>query len=297
MFLVVPIIVSLIPGLAWLWVFVNRDIYRHKSWRLIGLTFILGGISTIPAGVLNSYFIDESVFEGGLNFGTFAMQMLLVVGPVEEVSKFAAVWARAYHSTHFDEPMDGLVFAAAASLGFATVENVLYVLWFGAEVMIVRAPISTLGHVVFGSIWGYALARSFQKGQKGENRIITIAGGLLLAAGAHALFNTLLFGFPPGAFIMTAVGAVWVASRFRWAQQTSPFRFKQNYPNMPCPSCSQHIRVTSKYCRYCGKLVPDVDFRQVLLFCGSCGTSNGIRAKQCVSCDETLVLRKLRRAY
>ena len=73
--------------------------------------------------------------------------MLLVVGPVEEFSKFAVVRLKAYRSLYFDEPMDGLVYAAAASLGFASLENVLYVVDFGPEVMIVRAPVSTVAHL------------------------------------------------------------------------------------------------------------------------------------------------------
>ncbi|MBM3944598.1 MAG: PrsW family intramembrane metalloprotease, partial [SAR202 cluster bacterium] len=85
-----------------------------KPWRLIAVTFVLGGVSTIPAGILNSIFIDESVLEGGLDFAAVAIQMLMVVGPVEETSKFAAVWVRAYRSSYYEQPIDGLMFAAAA---------------------------------------------------------------------------------------------------------------------------------------------------------------------------------------
>ena len=53
--------------------------------------------------------------------------------------------------------MDGIVYATAASLGFATIENILYVLDGGLAVGIVRAIASVPGHVVFACIWGFAL--------------------------------------------------------------------------------------------------------------------------------------------
>ena len=62
--------------------------------------------------------------------------MLAIVGPVEETSKFLAIRLAVYRSLHFEEPMDGLVYGAAASLGFASLENLIYVLSYGPEVMI-----------------------------------------------------------------------------------------------------------------------------------------------------------------
>lgn len=52
----------------------------------------------------------------------------------------------------FDEPGDGLVYSTAASLGFASLENLFYIVQFGPAVMILRAPLSTAGHVVFGAV-------------------------------------------------------------------------------------------------------------------------------------------------
>ena len=82
--------------------------------------------------------------------------MTFVVGPVEELCKFAAVRLGPYRSLYFDEPVDGLVYASAASLGFASLENLFYVLEYGPEVMI-APPLSTVGHLVF--VWGFALGQ------------------------------------------------------------------------------------------------------------------------------------------
>ena len=90
----------------------------------------------------------------GAGLAAAAMAMLFVVGPVEETSKFLAVRLGAFRSLYFDEPRDGLVYAVAASLGFASLENLVYILQFGPEVMVGRAPLSTLAHVIFRKLLG-----------------------------------------------------------------------------------------------------------------------------------------------
>ena len=85
-------------------------------------------------------------------------------GRWKELCKFGAVRLGAYRSLYFDEPVDGLVYASAASLGFASLENLFYVLQYGPEVMLLRAPLSTVAHLVFGSIWGQALGQFYVSG-------------------------------------------------------------------------------------------------------------------------------------
>ena len=138
------ILASFSPGIFWLWFFLRQDRYRPEPKRLIALTFLLGSISTIPAIILESIFNIGGLLEDQTSLLTFATGMLLVVGPVEELCKFGVVRLVPYRSLYFDEPMDGLVYAATASLGFASLENLGYVLGYGPEVMLFRAPVSTI---------------------------------------------------------------------------------------------------------------------------------------------------------
>ena len=185
---------SFAPGLFWLWFYLRRDAYRPAPRRLIAVTFGLGCLSTIPAGIIEFIFLGDSLLEEGGGLGGVAAGMLFVVGPVEEACKFAVVRLKPYRSLYFDEPMDGLVYAAAASLGFASLENLFYVLEFGPEVMIVRAPVSTVSHLVHGSIWGYALGLHQASGYR---RSMLVAASLVLAAFIHAIFNILAFASFP----------------------------------------------------------------------------------------------------
>ena len=154
------VLVSLTPGIFWLWFYVRKDIYRPIPRRMLAVAFGLGCLSTIPAGLVEYFLLgrdlDAAILAGEAGFAATATAMLLVVGPVEEICKFGAAWIKPYRSLYFEEPIDALVYAAAAGLGFASIENILYVIEYGPEVMVVRAPVSTLGHLAVSCVWGYA---------------------------------------------------------------------------------------------------------------------------------------------
>lgn len=278
------LVLAFSPGLFWAWFFVRKDIYRPEPKRLIAFTFFLGIVSTIPAGILNEIFIDESIFSGNANLASVAMSMLFVVGPVEELSKFMAVRLLAYKSLYFDEPGDGLVYSTAASLGFASLENLLYIMRFGPSVMIVRAPLSTLAHVIFGTFWGRALGLRAQKTGSGLPSIIF---GITLAALAHGLFNVAVFSNPVVGVAMVVIGAYWTLRQFSWAQRVSPFRYKRNYPNIVCSSCGQQVRAISQFCRFCGE---DISYTHASLICSHCGLENRADAGFCTNCGDQLIV-------
>ena len=152
--------IGIAPGIFWLWMFTRNRRHRPRPARLLIFTFLAGGLVTAPAAGIEWLFLRDESEDTLATISTLAIAMFAVVGPVEETLKFAAVRFGVFRSRYFEEPVDGLIYAAAAGLGFASVENVFYALQFGPEIMIVRGPISTLAHVVFASIWGLALSRS-----------------------------------------------------------------------------------------------------------------------------------------
>ena len=175
--------------------------------------------------------------------------MLFVVVPVEEFSKFLAVRLGAYRSLHFDEPGDGPVYAAAASLGFASIENLGYVLAFGPAAMILRAPLSTAARVVFGGFWGYALGLRAGGGDS-RGGLWVVAVGLLAASAAHGVFNIAVSTLPLAAVALTALGVWWTLSRFDWARRGAPFRYRRNYPKIACAACGRRIAAISRFRRF-----------------------------------------------
>ena len=282
--------VAFAPGAFWLWFFARKDRYRPEPEKLIGLTFLLGMASTLPVLGLQFVFVDHSTFEPDSQLSETVVQGLFIAAAIEELAKFSVVWLVAYRTLHFDEPSDGLVYGAAASLGFASLENLFYVFSFGPEVMIVRAPLSTVAHVIFGCCWGYALGRSKQSGVARLSGIFGIFAGILVASITHAVFNISL-SWPPtivAVLVMVPLGIWWVLRRFDWANSVSPFRYRRNYPQITCPSCGNSISVISRYCRICGQRVVDSYYE---LICSQCQTVNRSDADYCTQCGDRFMFK------
>ena len=83
----------------------------------------------------------------------------------EEFFKFRVLQKISKHK-EFDEPMDGIVYGAVASLGFATLENIMYCIDGGLSVVAIRALTAVPAHASFGAIMGYYFSKSHFNGEK-----------------------------------------------------------------------------------------------------------------------------------
>ena len=210
--LIVPILLSF----AWL-LFVRRFDRAHPEpmW-LIAVTFLLGALSVVPAGLLEVLFASLSPWldPGLVTFGgqSFAFPLAfvvftVVVGLSEEGSKYLAAQF-AVRRPEFDEPVDGIVYGIVASLGFAAAENIRYfaVGRMNAPLVIARCFMSVPAHMFFGALWGYALGAKLVN--PGKRRW----AWLLFAAAMHGLFDAFLS--TDGAGLLAVVLNVGLASVF-----------------------------------------------------------------------------------
>jgi RsiW-degrading membrane proteinase PrsW (M82 family) len=189
---------SAIPalGLA-LYVYVSDVTSTEPPSLLLG-TFLLGVITATFAAVLNS--LVQPVF-GGLGFLGLVLFFYLFVAPVEEAVKLLAVRLYAYRDSRFGAVVDGAVYGAMAGLGFAFIENALYIerglmgtevggglalIGAGAEITFTRA-LAGPGHVIYSAFAGYYLGLAkFNP----ENRGPIVVKGIVIAALVHATYNT-----------------------------------------------------------------------------------------------------------
>jgi len=277
------LLISFAPGFFWLWFFARLDRLRPSSRRWIALTFVYGVLSVIPAALVSEFLLPEDLYSPEVTLATISIAMLFVVGPVEETCKFLAIRLPVYRSLHFEETMDGLVYGAAASLGFASLENLLYVLEYGPEVMVLRAPFSTLAHMVFGSMWGCGLGLH----RSGRNsRVIWF--GLSGAAVLHGVFNILLFSSAPWlGLVLVAVGGFGSYRLFMWGQRVSPFRYQRNIPLLHCQDCRSLIRAHSVFCPKCGVRQSGA---HTSIICGNCKSANRREALYCTRCGDRLLV-------
>lgn len=216
-----------LPGLAWLLYFYLQDRYQPEPPRLILGTFALGGLMVLPAAGLEARLlplVTGGTSLVGLDLQVLALGTLLVVGPVEELLKFAAAWLSVAHSPEFDEPVDGVVYATAAALGFSTVENIWYMATTSSSVLLGRSVFSCLLHASTSGLVGYAWGQARFLG-KPRSRI---AGALAAAILLHAGYDFLAFGGFPQALV--GMGALLILAdavltvRISRALRASPFR-------------------------------------------------------------------------
>jgi len=176
------------PGIFWLWYFLAKDRLRPEPRSLVRRVFFVGVIAAFAAGLLEAVALGAA----GLSLEAGMPETLIAaafIGLIEEGVKFAAVLVTAYRHTHFDEVIDGIVYAVTASLGFATIENVFYVFNGGVGVGVARALLSVPGHAFFGAVMGYYLGVA--KFSAHETRWLFT--GLGLATLAHTIYDALVF--------------------------------------------------------------------------------------------------------
>ena len=164
------------------------------------------------------------------------------VGAIEEFFKFLPVWLVAARLKEFDEPMDGIIYAVAAALGFATVENVLYAVALGDHMIFFRAFTSTPAHACFSGLVGYHLGKAMFADRR---RKFLVIRALLCVTALHGAYDMLLdFSArpwaPPAVASWTIVVMVptllmmlsWAAYK---AQGLSPFDDPDMLANCPEP--------------------------------------------------------------
>lgn len=195
------------PVAFWLWYFQMRDRLRPEPRGLVIRVFVLGGIAAIPAAFLELFTLAAAGLTIGRQNASDAVAAAFIIGLIEESLKFIAVLIGVYRHLEFDEVMDGIIYAVAASLGFAAVENLFYVLQGGVGVGLIRAFLSIPGHAFFGAIMGYYIGTSKFAGPR---RPILLAAGLTLATLAHTAYDAVLFlGDWIGFLVVPVVLVLW----------------------------------------------------------------------------------------
>jgi hypothetical protein len=188
--------------------------------------------------------------------------------------------------------MDGLIFAAATALGFASIENVGYMAAFGAGVVLVRGPFSTVGHVLFAAPWGFALGREKQGAAYGEQ--VTWAA-LALGMVIHGLFNFFLFtggGWAAGTLGLFLVGVAGLFYLVVSADTVSAGLHKAATVILTCSGCGTTCGSRANYCPACGKTLRRGGPEQVGI-CSQCDWNIQARFKFCPSCGSLLNRHKL----
>lgn len=166
----------------------NKDKYEKEPLGMLIKAFIFG-VLAIPLDLLIVAIIN-SIWSGEMVFYSAFWE----AGIPEELSKWLLFMLVIWRNRNFNEFFDGIVYACFISLGFACVENIMYV--FGSEsffgsigVGIIRALLSVPGHFLFAVLMGYYLGLAKFDEEKRKKYLIL---SLLAPMAAHGLFDYLL---------------------------------------------------------------------------------------------------------
>jgi len=174
------VLIALAPVLIILFYVYFRDKYEREPVGLLLKALLAGGLMTIPI-----YFVEiglsklgSSIFDGS---SQTIWNAFIVAGSTEELLKFLALFILIWSNRNFNEKFDGIVYAVYVSLGFALVENIIYVVQGGVNIGWIRALTAVPAHALFGITMGYyfGLAR-FVSDQKSFFMIRAIMWPIIL---------------------------------------------------------------------------------------------------------------------
>jgi len=185
------IALAIAPGLAICLFIFHRDAYNREPKLNLIISFFFGVLSIIPAFFIEKAFVNN--FGNGLV--DQAVKAFFIVALTEELCKFATLRFYSYRQKSFDEPFDGIVYGVMVSMGFATLENILYVTnsvqqGQGYQVALLRMFLAVPAHATFGVLMGYHVGRA--KFETNRTAALTLLG-LFWAVFFHGAYDTFLF--------------------------------------------------------------------------------------------------------
>lgn len=197
------LLLAIAPSMVIMTYIYFKDKIEKEPIKFVLKNFLYGATLSIVVTTILSVFMSKifPVTNPKDIFQQF-IKAFLVVALVEEFAKYIIVRYVAQSNKEFNEPFDGIVYAVAVSLGFATLENIMYTFQYGAGTGILRAFTAVPAHATFGILMGYFMGKAkFSKNKVQLNLI-----GLFCAILFHGAYDFFLFidfipGISTGAFV------------------------------------------------------------------------------------------------
>lgn len=216
------------PGVAiGLYIYL-KDQHEREPVMLLLISFFYGMLSTVITLVisfpLNMFLVTKSHDVVGEFYNAF-----FKVALVEELSKFLFVRFVLFHNKNFNEPFDGIVYAVMVSMGFATLENIVYVYDFGVRTGILRMFTAVPAHAIFGVLMGYFVGKArFAPYRQFYYSVIGLgAAAVLHGAYDYFWFLSHLPALWVGGVASLVLGFVLARKAIRLHQQASPFLVRE----------------------------------------------------------------------
>ena len=201
------------PAVAIITFFYTKDKYDREPFGVLLVSFLAGCFSVVPAIILETVLPGLVPGSTGGSLISVAIYTFIIVAGSEEFSKYLFLRYYAYKKPHFNEPYDGIIYAVMVGMGFATVENMMYI--FGAEspgaafgTAGLRAVTAVPAHATFAAIMGYYIGLAKFNHQHERSLMIRGFLGAVVLHGFYDffLFQNLTVGLYAGAIASLIIG-------------------------------------------------------------------------------------------
>ncbi len=213
------------PSLAWLWFWLREDSAHPEPRRLIAFAF-LAGMLTVAVVIPIEEYVQPFLLS--------QLALFSVWSTIEEVCKYLAALATVLWRRDDDEPIDPIMYMVTVALGFAAVENALFLFspLSGGTVLStiqtgdLRFVGATLVHVLSSAVVGVALAATFYRSRK--TRFVAGVVGVILAAALHSAFNFFILNAAPQDTLRVLsfvwIGVIGLIAVLEWIKRIRPRR-------------------------------------------------------------------------
>ncbi|WML45136.1 glutamic-type intramembrane protease PrsW [Neobacillus sp. PS3-40] len=212
------------PGLALLSYFYLKDEYDAEPISVVLRTFIYGALLVFPIMFIQHVLGVEGVIHSNWTDAFISSSML------EEFFKWFILFYAVYQHVAFDEPFDGIVYGASVSLGFATLENIFYLVGNGVEHALSRALLPVSSHALFGVIMGFYIGKAkFTANSKYKWIVLS----LIVPFGLHGFYDYILISQEHWIFVIFPfmIFLWWLGlKKVKMAKVLSANHFKKQYP-------------------------------------------------------------------
>lgn len=204
----VALVTGIIPTLLWLFFWLREDRFQPEPRGLLALTFIAGALSVFIVLPL------EGVIKTAGIIGT---EKIFIFAAAEELVKFGVVFLIDFNSSYLDEPIDYAIYLITGALGFATMENVMFLLSPGLQTDIsfiietgtLRFLGATILHSILAATLGIIIGFVFYK--KKSTRTMFLFLGLAIVIILHTIFNYFIIKYIQLNGLLT-LGILWVVT-------------------------------------------------------------------------------------
>jgi RsiW-degrading membrane proteinase PrsW (M82 family) len=148
---------AVIPPIFLMYKVYQMDRIEREPIGLLLRLFALGAVACFPAAIIEA-FLEGKVLPVILDPQSILFALIsnfIIIAGAEEGFKYLVLKKMTWRHPAFDHTFDAVVYSVAVTLGFAALENILYVSEGGLSVAMSRALLSIPGHCIFGIFMGY----------------------------------------------------------------------------------------------------------------------------------------------